>query len=792
MFIKTEVANPAGGTFVDMGTTQLLSVPYALFAKNVENNEDADADPTNELQAISISNDTIYLSNGGFVKLPVDLDISSANELQNLILTGDTLKISNGNKVVFPYDSSKWGTNGNKLYYNTGNVGIGTNNPSSQLEIKSSATGALFQVINANNDTVFAVYPDGVKVFVDSDSKGTVGGFAVSGRTPTKLGGKVEYFRVTPDSTRIYVNDSLTSKGSVGGFAVSGRTPTKGGTKDYFTVNKDSTRIYISDSISSKGKVGGFAVSGRTPTKLGDINDYFNISGNKKLESIESEARILWYPLKAAFLAGEVHIGSADSVGKNSTSLGYRTIAMGNYSQAMGYKAQSLGLNSTAIGNSAIANSNNSFAFGNYAQTQGLNSFAFGDSAISNGESSYALGSHAKALGKNSFAMGSFGIDEYGSLTGPTIASGDYSYAFGMGSQATGKLSLAFGATNIASDYYSIAIGLGNKSLDTNSIAIGKGATASARNAIAIGLANFATGGSSFALGNYTYASGIFSTAIGNATSASGLNATAMGFETAAIGDYSITIGRKLWAWGNHSIAIGSFNSAYGEGAFAMGSHALAIGDYSTTLGNYTKAKYNNSLVIGTYNDTSNYTGSKPIFIVGNGTADNARSNALTLLDNGCLGLGVLVPTNIIELSNNSSDAIGKGLATAWNTYSDSRIKKDQKPISYGLKELMLIQAMSYNHFSSNFNMGSLILSNESIKTIGFIAQDVYPIIPEAVNKPADETKELWTMNYEKLFPVVVKAIQEQQSEIELLKAENDLLKKQLNEINSFLENLKK
>ena len=61
---------------VIMGTSQLLSVPFALHAKTVENDkvEDADADPGNELQVLSISNDTIYLSNGGKVKLPPETD----------------------------------------------------------------------------------------------------------------------------------------------------------------------------------------------------------------------------------------------------------------------------------------------------------------------------------------------------------------------------------------------------------------------------------------------------------------------------------------------------------------------------------------------------------------------------------------------------------------------------------------------------------------------------------------------------------------------------------------------
>ena len=61
---------------VIMGTSQLLSVPFAIHAVTVENDkvDDADADPGNELQVLSISNDTIYLSNGGKVKLPTETD----------------------------------------------------------------------------------------------------------------------------------------------------------------------------------------------------------------------------------------------------------------------------------------------------------------------------------------------------------------------------------------------------------------------------------------------------------------------------------------------------------------------------------------------------------------------------------------------------------------------------------------------------------------------------------------------------------------------------------------------
>jgi hypothetical protein len=69
-FIKMET-DPTGGTNYSItGTSQLLSVPYALYAKTAENVsndavDDADADPNNELQAISRTGTTVSLTNGG-------------------------------------------------------------------------------------------------------------------------------------------------------------------------------------------------------------------------------------------------------------------------------------------------------------------------------------------------------------------------------------------------------------------------------------------------------------------------------------------------------------------------------------------------------------------------------------------------------------------------------------------------------------------------------------------------------------------------------------------------------
>lgn len=90
-----------------------------------------------------------------------------------------------------------------------------------------------------------------------------------------------------------------------------------------------------------KGSKGGFAIGGFDGSK--GINDmYFNLTGASSVNIVLESPQILWYPTKKAFLAGSIHIGAVDSVGQNSTALGFRSIAMEDYSQAFGYKSKAL------------------------------------------------------------------------------------------------------------------------------------------------------------------------------------------------------------------------------------------------------------------------------------------------------------------------------------------------------------------------------------------------------------------------------------------------------------------
>ena len=69
-FLKIELDTENNGSYMDFGTQQFMSVPYALYAESTGDKNDADANPENELQVISINEDTIFLSAGGYVTLP--------------------------------------------------------------------------------------------------------------------------------------------------------------------------------------------------------------------------------------------------------------------------------------------------------------------------------------------------------------------------------------------------------------------------------------------------------------------------------------------------------------------------------------------------------------------------------------------------------------------------------------------------------------------------------------------------------------------------------------------------
>jgi len=103
-----------------------------------------------------------------------------------------------------------------------------------------------------------------------------------------------------------------------------------------------------------------------------------------------------------------------------------------------------------------------------------------------------------------------------------------------------------------------------------------------------------------------------------------------------------------------------------------------------------------------------------------------------------------------------------------YSTISDRRLKKDITPSSSLLDKVKLLNVYDFYYVSQE---------SKGNKTRGFIAQEVEDIFPDLVSV-SDEGYKL--ISYSNFSVVAIKAIQEQQGEIELLKQQIELMKQEI------------
>ncbi len=142
--------DPAGGTsYTLMGTSQLLSVPYALYSENTENVDDADADPANEIQTLTLVGDSLTISGGNTVTLQSDGGLPAGN-LSNTLY----------------HDGTSWQSD--STLTNTGtNVGIGTSDPSESaiLELSSLTKGFLPPIMTTAEMNAISNPAEGLNIY---------------------------------------------------------------------------------------------------------------------------------------------------------------------------------------------------------------------------------------------------------------------------------------------------------------------------------------------------------------------------------------------------------------------------------------------------------------------------------------------------------------------------------------------------------------------------------------------------------------------------------------------------
>lgn len=280
--------------------------------------------------------------------------------------------------------------------------------------------------------------------------------------------------------------------------------------------------------------------------------------------------------------------------GLSSHAEGSSTNASGLGSHAEGVMTQATGDKSHAEGNANYAAGDNSHAEGSSNSANGLSSHAEGYGTTATGDYSHTEGSGSKVYSEGGHAegdsttVGSAVVDPETSETTYTGTGAQYAHAEGKSSVAAGIVSHAEGYGTIASGQMSHAEG---------------------RNNTVSGYASHVEGEENTVSGRASHAEGVTNTASGYCSHAEGYNTSAS----------------------DSSHAEGEYNTASGRASHVEGARNTASGNYSHASGLYTIANSKASTVIGKYNvaDGTNVGDPKHLFIVGNGTGVDDRSNII-------------------------------------------------------------------------------------------------------------------------------------------------------------------
>ena len=134
-----------------------------------------------------------------------------------------------------------------------------------------------------------------------------------------------------------------------------------------------------------------------------------------------------------------------------------------------------------------------------------------------------------------------------------------------------------------------------------------------------------------------------------------------MGINSTANGNSSAAMGEITTASGDNSTAMGFQTTASGLVSTAMGDSTTANGNASTAMGERTIAESFAETVIGAFNtdyapvSTSSFNSADRLFVIGNGSSSNNRSDAMVVLKNGNTGIGTNSPVSNLHVHRSST-----------------------------------------------------------------------------------------------------------------------------------------
>ncbi|WGK65624.1 tail fiber domain-containing protein [Flavobacteriaceae bacterium YJPT1-3] len=502
--------------------------------------------------------------------------------------------------------------------------------------------------------------------------------------------------------------------------------------------------------------------------------------------------------------------------GQNNVAVGYLALAAnttGNLNTAIGHEAlrsNTTGVSNTAVGNDALE-----------VNTTGRRNVAVGFDALeenTTGDENTAIGYDALtlnttggfntalgfgALGNNTTANDNTAVG-YNALTANTT--GDANVAVGhdaLLSNTTGRENVVMGEDGAEL----LTTGSGNTVVGSDAFDLGT----TGNNNVILGRdagSTLTTGSSNVVIGAYANNTGtavIESTAVGYSSIASQNKSLAYGAYAQATGVEAIALGANTIASGEDSVAIGDDAEAHSEESIAIGNNVVVTGgsEESQALGHTTRIENNSDLVtlLGSYSTSNNV--QNAVSLGHNATLQGASTNVLSVGNNNVIDGGVSNVAALgssITINNSYTNSTGVGYQAsptqsnqirlgntnitnimgqvAITTTSDKRFKKEVKKDVAGLEFITRLEPVSYVFdkvkLSQHLNEDQLPEATQE-RTVGFMAQDVERIANEigfdfSGIKTPDAENDIYGLSYASFVVPLVKAVQEQQTELEILR----------------------
>ena len=805
-YLKVEM-DPAGGTaWQSMGTSQLLSVPYALHAKNVE--LEADGDATNELQKITISGTVLTLDkNGGSVTLPSggtsgdnwgtqtvktnttltgegtpasplgvantaitpswaniqnipagfadgtdnvdDADADATNEIQVMNLSGTVLSLSKGGgSVTLPSSGGgdNWGTQ--TVVTDATLTGNGTTATPLKIADNGITSGKIFDGTIVTSDLADNSVTN-AKIIDTAVSTNKLANNAVTASKLASMGalnGQVLKWNGTA------WNPAQDETGG-GGFTL----PYAGSASSSGSVFEISNTIASGAVSAIRGETvsgQGYGVYGRVTATNGENWGVYGTSTSEFGTGVEgrstSTTGASWGVKGKSF--------SPDGIGVYGFGA-YRGVAgesPGTEGRGVSGKATSgTGINYGVYGETFSGNGYGVFGTSPYrgvygkADEQGV----FGEATAPGGFGVY---------GKSTTGFGVYGNSENKGVVGISNASGGYGMygeapkygAFGKSTGSGGRAvvgeataTASIGVQGIATNTSSTGVwgeGANQGVYGESSLSTGKGVYGMASSSTGV---NYGIYGKTSSQAGY----GVY----GDATSAGGVTYGVYGKSASDLG---------VGVFGHASSLTGVGYGVWGktESGYGWGVYGEAVNTTGDGLGVCGRSKSSTGCGVS---------GSSPKYgTYGGSTGSQGRAiwgEALGTSSIGVYGKALADNSTGVYAEGSKYDFYAAGPGTDYGTSSSIRWKKNLTAISDPIGKIKVIRGVFFDWDEAHGGKHD----------VGMIAEEVGKVLPEIVDYEENGTDAIG-LDYSKITPLLLEAIKAQQAEIELLKNRVEKLEK--------------